>query len=286
MNVSRRQIAKALMRPFVIVQLEVAFQAGGQSRHGSVFLDVNVFVLHGAPEAFDEDVVKGATTAVHADPNVGCFQGAGKVKGRELNALVGVKDVGLGITQGNLKRGQAKGTVQSVGELPGQDKATEPIHDGHQIHEASRHRNIGYVGAPDLVGSGDGQTTQQIGIFFVLFVAQRRAWPGIDCLQTHLAHQAGYPLAIDLEAMSLVEPGCYLAIAVEGRSGVLFVDQPHEMQIQGRFSGRLPVVGRPVETDQLALPANTQGGMVRFNHRPFGLNRIGQLFFSATPVPS
>lgn len=51
------------MRPFVVVELEVVAQAGSQGRNGSVFLDVDVFVLDDAPQALDKDVVKDATAA-------------------------------------------------------------------------------------------------------------------------------------------------------------------------------------------------------------------------------
>ena len=111
-----------------------------------------------------------------------------------------------------------------------------------------------------------------------------RSW--INGLEAHLVHQAGDALVIDLEIMLVVQPGRHLAVTVEWRLGVFLVNQPHQLQVEQRFTGRLPIVRRPVEADQLALAANTQHRMVCVNHRPFGLSRTGQLFFSATQVPS
>ena len=45
MNVGRCQVAKVLMRAFVIAELEAVCQAGGQVGHCIVLLDVNVLVF-------------------------------------------------------------------------------------------------------------------------------------------------------------------------------------------------------------------------------------------------
>jgi len=38
-----------------------------------------------------------------------------------------------------------------------------PIHDGDQVKEAATHRNVGNIGAPDLVGPDDLDSSQQVG---------------------------------------------------------------------------------------------------------------------------
>src|SRR6516225_10469991 len=55
---------------------------------------VDVLVLDGAPQAFDEDVVTPATPAIHADLHAALLQGADEVRTRELTALVRVEDLG------------------------------------------------------------------------------------------------------------------------------------------------------------------------------------------------
>ena len=37
-----------------------------------------------------------------------------------------------------------------------------PVHNGHQVQEAFAHGDEGYIRAPDLIGSGNGQTPQQM----------------------------------------------------------------------------------------------------------------------------
>jgi hypothetical protein len=82
------------------------------------------------------------------------------------------------------------------------------------------------------------------------------------------------------------KPGDHFPVAVERRAGVLLVDQPHQLKVQGAFTRWLAVERGPVETDEFALTANAEYGMLRFNHHAFGLKRLWQLFFSATQAPS
>ena len=85
MNIGGRAVAKALVRPFIIVQIEVSAQAGEQSGYIGVFLDVNVLVLYRSPKAFNEDIVEDATTAVHTNTNIRRFQLVGESVCREMN---------------------------------------------------------------------------------------------------------------------------------------------------------------------------------------------------------
>ena len=62
---------------------------------------------------------------------------------------------------------EAKLGLQRVGDAPGQHLAGEPVHGGHQIEEALSHRQIGNVGAPDLIGPVDPQSAEQIGVGLV-----------------------------------------------------------------------------------------------------------------------
>ena len=120
---------------------------------------------------------------------------------------------------------------------------------GHQIHEALRHRHIGNIRRPDLIGSSDLHIPQQIGIFLVLRVRDGRARAWIHRLQPHRPHQAQHPFGIDGVAL-LLEPDGQLAIAVERRAGVFRVNQPHQFQIQRRLAGGLPVEARPAQPQQ------------------------------------
>jgi len=48
-----------------------------------------------------------------------------------------------------------------------ENPSAKPVYDGAEIDEAASHRNIGQVHRPDLVGSGDRQLAQEVGIDFV-----------------------------------------------------------------------------------------------------------------------
>src|SRR3712207_7294500 len=43
-----------------------------------------------------------------------------------------------------------------------EDLAAEPVDDGGEVDEAARHRHVGDVHRPDLVGPGDGHVPEQV----------------------------------------------------------------------------------------------------------------------------
>ena len=54
--------------------------------------------------------------------------------------------------------------IHGVRQSPGQNVACGPVHDRDQIQEAAAHRNVGDVGAPDMVGPVDCQPLEKVGI--------------------------------------------------------------------------------------------------------------------------
>ena len=80
------------MRPPGIVAVDVGADAGFGVLERGIFLDIDLFVLDGAPQTFGEDVVVVTAASVHADLDTrskqpGCERLAG-----ELAALVAVED--------------------------------------------------------------------------------------------------------------------------------------------------------------------------------------------------
>jgi hypothetical protein len=71
-----------------------------------------------------------------------------------------VKDFWPTLLQRLLKSYLAETSIQGVGKLPSQHIATKPVQDGHQIHEAAGHSNVGYIATPDLVAADDSQIAQ------------------------------------------------------------------------------------------------------------------------------
>lgn len=65
-----RPTVQALVQSLMIVETEVGFQAHFQVWDSNIIHEVDVLVLHGAPQAFNEYVVQGSATAIHADLDV------------------------------------------------------------------------------------------------------------------------------------------------------------------------------------------------------------------------
>ena len=68
------------VRPLVVIEADPAPNAHPGLRSGLPGVKVDAFILQGAPEAFDEDVVQAAPHAVHRDPGAGPLQPVGPAK--------------------------------------------------------------------------------------------------------------------------------------------------------------------------------------------------------------
>ena len=67
------------------------------------------------------------------------------------------------------------------------------------MDEAPRHRDVGNVHRPDLVGPGDGKFPQQIGVDLMPRCRFRPVRPSIQCLDAHALPQRGKVQTPDLE---------------------------------------------------------------------------------------
>lgn len=77
------------------------------------------------------------------------LQNIGEIIGGELAAMVSVEHLGASVPlYGFGQRLDTEGSVQGVGESPGQYLAAGPVHDGHEIGKALSHWQVGYVGTP------------------------------------------------------------------------------------------------------------------------------------------
>jgi hypothetical protein len=136
-----------------------------------------------------------------------------------------------------VQRLDAEVRLQRVGDASSQHLAAAPVHDGDQIEEALSHRQIGDVGAPDLVGPLHPQPTQKIGVGLVPL----RGFAGVGFLvewhQSHEAHQPPDALFVHGMALVLQVPG-HLADAVERGVQKLLVDQQHEVEVHRRLALR------------------------------------------------
>lgn len=219
------------MSPLMIVKLDIPGQPRKQGRYIGILLQVDVFIFEATPEPLNENVVHRAAATIHTDKDIGLLQGGCESGGRELNPLVSVKDGRLLMAQRFPQSGQTEVTIQGVGQFPGQDVTAEPIHDGHQIHEPAGQANIGDVSTPDLIGLGNSQVAQPVGINPVFRIVKGRARFGINGDQSHFPQESLHPFVVD-RITTVMQMSRHPRPAIERGSGVLLVQQAHQQQIQ------------------------------------------------------
>ena len=157
----------------------------------------------------------------------------------ELAALIGVEDSGLPW------RAKASSTASTqnpasivMDRPPGQNPPAEPVDDGGEIDEAARHRNVGYVHGPDLVGTRRRQIAQQIRIIlcpgagFDCWACGK--WPGSSSASSAWRHVGGQP-GSRRQSADHAACGC-------PRSGIENVVRPSGASARGRRP-RLAVAG-------------------------------------------
>jgi len=148
---------------------------------------------------------------------------------RELRSLIGVEDARLPTTQGLGEHTSAEVGILRVGDIPGQDKTTEPVDDRDTVHEASLHRNVGDVSAPHMVRLCDGHVPQQVRIDLMIWRWFAHFWACVDGLDAHLMHQPCYSFVINTEPLLSHRYGDS-SHAVEGMRRVLSVDRMHQSE--------------------------------------------------------
>jgi hypothetical protein len=149
----RRQPVKARVRTPRIVELDVPAERRARLAHRVVGTQIHLLVFDRPPQPLDEHVVAPSSLAVHADRDLPATERAGECSTSELAALVGVEDLRLAEPrQRFFERFDAERRLHRDRQPPRQHTAAEPVDHRRQIHEAARHRDVGDVHRPDLVG--------------------------------------------------------------------------------------------------------------------------------------
>ena len=164
MHLAWRLIGQRLMRARGIIKGEVGGDACLRLLERGVFLEIDLFILHAAPEPFGEDVIVIAALAVHADACAGRGKHGSKSLGRELAALVAVEDVRRTAQKRRFQGFDAKATFHVGGQSPAYDISAVPIQHCHQITIVPTQPDVGDVGRPHLIGPDNRNTAQQIRI--------------------------------------------------------------------------------------------------------------------------
>lgn len=93
-----------------------------------------------------------------------------------MTALVAVEYFGRPTCQCPLHSIQNKVHFQCLVQFPADDIAGIPVDDGGEIHPVILKSDICNINTPHLIGTGDGQTFQQIGIDTVLQIGACSGW--------------------------------------------------------------------------------------------------------------
>ena len=244
------------MSALAIVKAEIRFEAGLDRRQGLVVLEIDVFILDGAPQPFDEDVVRGPSPAVHADPKRMRLQGVKEDVAGELRALIRVENLrDPKPTHRFLEAVHTEPCVRRIAQPPGQDLPTIPVQNRHQVAEALSQSDVGDIGTPHLIGALDGQPPQQVGVDRMRRMGLAGVGTGSHPRQPQLLHQAPHSLAVDRQP-AVPQKRHHPPAAKERMAGVFFINQPQHQQILviDRFRSSMRVVGRPPDPRQGALP--------------------------------
>ena len=81
------------MGTLLIKEAEVGLKPLSEISNAVVGVEVDMLVLHRAPEPFDKDVVHPPSFAIHADLDLVGLQDAGELLAGELTPLIGVEDL-------------------------------------------------------------------------------------------------------------------------------------------------------------------------------------------------
>jgi len=140
------------VRTLLVVEGEVGVELGVGVDERGVAFEVDLLVFDGAPEPFDEDVVKAAALAVHRKRHAGAKSGC--VNSAEVNwspwSVLKISGAP------NSASAQRTACVQNVAAsvLDSSLVSTRrgpPVNDGAQVREAALDWHVGDVGGPDLV---------------------------------------------------------------------------------------------------------------------------------------
>lgn len=115
------------------------------------------------------------------------FSLSGVAKGLtgERTALIGVEVHRRSLPKSPAEGDDAEPCVQGVGKLSREDEAAVPIDAGREVHETAAHREVGDIGAPDLIRSDDDGVPEQVGINLLFGVKLARSRFGANPFEPH-----------------------------------------------------------------------------------------------------
>lgn len=273
-------VLQRLMRQIVIVQMNVAIHTMPRLARTVVIVDIDLIVFQAAPETLNDDVILGTTLAVHADPNLVFLQQIDILWTGKMAALITVNNLGLTPRQRPSHRLQHEGDFQALIDLPIDDIAGIPIHDGVQVHPAVLHTDIRDVHRPHLIRLGNQQLPEQIRIDPVLKIALAQVRAGIDGHEAHFPHVTPYGVRVNLIPFP-VHNGRNLPVAQERVLRVKLINPVLEANFLRGGRDRLVIQAGAIQAEQVGLDADRVLGAIPFQQVDAFLTRQvrGQIFF-------
>ena len=84
------------MKTLPVVEREILVQTRPAVPQTGVVVEVDLFILDGSPQAFNEDIIEDPSAAIHADPYPRGEEPVGERRAGELAALITIEDGWLG----------------------------------------------------------------------------------------------------------------------------------------------------------------------------------------------
>ncbi len=103
-----------------------------------------------------------------------------------------------------------------------------------------------------------------------------RAWS--NPFEPHELHQALDPFPIDRIPV-LLQPDGHASRPIKRGVKILFIQQPHKMQILLALCGGVIIIGRPRQSQQITVLLDTHHRIMPVNQLPFLLSGLGPVFF-------
>ena len=254
----RYLVGYSLMTATVVVVLDVIPDALSQARHIVLRVDIDILRLDGTPETLYPDIVLAASTAIHADFDTQFLASRQPQVARILATLVGVDDLRCAMGfHGPTEHLNAILLVQRVMQPPGHDTATVDVYYRRDVHEPVQHRYIGDVNAPDIIGTGDVEPTEQVRHPVLRLAKLGQVFLRIYGCDVHLAHQPADTLRTDKEPQQ--EQVVNHALHTLGGMLCVFpVYRIHQLKILSGFALGLVVVSTLAEAEKLQLAVHAQ----------------------------
>jgi hypothetical protein len=107
---------------------------------------------------------QSATTPILTDLYPSLQKTIGKGNAGKLATLIGIKELWSPLSECSFESLQTKVDIQGVGDFPGEDIAAATVNNCHQVNKSFVQANVGDVSTPNLIGTLNGESPDQIGI--------------------------------------------------------------------------------------------------------------------------